>query len=436
MSTAAPAATATAPAFSFKNQEEAEAFLKRCVTEEVNPLLEKALQPLAEKQANAMRDMLAASERERDRKSAWPKGYRFARMARAIANARLETGQTDPDAAIATAKKKWGADDVVVKDLADLAKLKAVSAQAGDPTSLGNLMAPQWSSEFIELLRNRPTVRSIARVIPNPTGSLTMRRQTASGVAYWVGEGINIPPTKPGVGLMNFLRKKLAALCILSNDLIRYAGPEADRLVLEDLLQASALAEDLALLRGDGTEYAPKGIRTFVEQYNSSAIYAQTGTALANVDADFSKALRLLEEANLPLDGDDIYWIMVPRTKWALWNLAPATDTGARPYREGLEAAPPRVLGRQARVTNQIPKNLGGGGNQTETYCVHGPSMMIADTLNVLTDVFPGGAYHDGSAVISGISTDETVIRLLRETDFNMRYVEAAAVIKEQTLGA
>ncbi|MCM2258748.1 MAG: phage major capsid protein [Vicinamibacteria bacterium] len=427
----------TAPALTFKDAAEAEAFTKRLITEEVSPLLEKALKPLTEKQANVMREMLDASERERDKKNAMPKGHRFARMARAMALGRLETGQTDPEAATHAVKKRWGADDVVIKDLADAAKLKAVAAQAGDPTSLGNLVAPVWSTEFIELLRNRPTIRSIARVIPNPTGSLTMRRQTAAGVAYWVGEGINITPSKPGVGLMNFLRKKLAALCILSNDLIRYAGPEADRLVLEDLLKASALAEDLAFLRGDGTEYAPKGIRSLVEQFNSSAIYAQTGTTLATVDADFSKALRLIEEANIDLEGgDEVHWVMVPRVKWALWNLAPATDTGARPYRDGINMSPARVLGYRAHVTNQIPKNLGGGGNETETYALHGPSLMIADTLNVLTEVFPGGAYHDGSAVVSGISTDETVIRLLRETDFNMRHIAAASVIKSQTLGA
>jgi hypothetical protein len=46
----------------------------------------------------------------------------------------------------------------------------------------------------------------------------------------------------------------------------------------------------------------------------------------------------------------------------------------------------------------------------------------------VQVDVFPGGAYQDGSVVVSGISNDETPIRIIKEMDFNMRYQEAAAV--------
>jgi HK97 family phage major capsid protein len=235
---------------------------------------------------------------------------------------------------------------------------------------------------------------------------------------------------------MNFIRKKLAGLTILSNDLLRYAGPEADQFVLDDLTLVMSLAEDLAFIRGDGTEYSPKGIRNLVATAN---VFPQTGTTLTAIDADFAKALRLLEEANVIANGaDDIHWAMVPRTWFALWNASPATDAGARPYREELRMSVPgangRVLGYPVHKTNQIPKNLGGGSNESETYCLHAPSLWIADTLNLQVDVFPGGAYEDGGVVVSGISRDETVIRVMRETDFNMRHQEAATVVTGVTI--
>jgi HK97 family phage major capsid protein len=435
-----PAAGAGAgqPGF-FKDQAELEAFLKRVVVEEAGPAVAKAMAPYTEKHASIMRDMLEEASRDKEATKVGP-GLMFARMVRALALAHIETGRKGPElleASKGAVEKHWGKDDPVLKGIEGSLKLaKATASQVGDATSLGNFIIPQWSREFIQLLRNQPVVRSLARVIPNPTGSLTLRRQTSGGIAYWVGEGGVVTASKPGVGLMSFLRKKLAALSVMSNDMIRFGGPEADQFVLDDLLLVSAIAEDLAFIRSLGTEFSPKGIRYLTAAAN---VFAQSGTTLAAIDTDFAQAKRLVEEANVFIQPDTAAWLMIPRTYYALWNAKPATDAGARPYREELKmregvAPQGRVLGDPVRKTNQIPKNLGGGSNESETYYVHGPSLLIADTLNTQVDVFPGGAYEDGGVAVSGISRDETVLRVLRETDFNMRYAEAAAVITGVTI--
>jgi HK97 family phage major capsid protein len=238
---------------------------------------------------------------------------------------------------------------------------------------------------------------------------------------------------------MQFLRKKLAGVSVISNDMLRYSTGQgalsADQFVLDDMIQVIVLAEDLSLIRGDGTAYAPRGLRNLLVAAN---VFAQTGVTLATVDADHAKALRLVEEANILIEPDSIHWIIVPRTYYGLMNIAPATDAGARPYRSGLEirdakAPSGRILGFPVHKTNQIPKNL-GGGTETETYCAHGPSMMIADTLNTQIDVFPGGAYEDSGVVVSGISKDETPVRVIREMDFNLRYQEAGSCLTAVTL--
>jgi len=69
-----------------------------------------------------------------------------------------------------------------------------------------------------------------------------------------------------------------------------------------------------------------------------------------------------------------------------------------------------------------------GSGAASFLDFVHSPSCLIGDSLNVQVDVFPNGAYYDGSVVVSGISTDETPIRVLREHDFAMRHDVGAAV--------
>lgn len=423
------------PAF-FKDADELAAFIRRVTAEELTPALERAIAPLTERQTDIMRDMLAESQRS-TRAAARPPGHMFARFCRARALAVKETGRRDfdVDAIAFVVRRHWG-DDALLPGLEGIKTLQkaAAAVQAGDPNSLGNLLIPEWSQEFILLLRNVPLVRSLARVIPNPSGSLTLRRQTSGGTAYWVGEGSPaIPSSKPGVGLMHFTRKKLAALGVISNDMLRTPSSEADQFLLDELIIATALAEDLALLRADGTEFTPRGIRNLVAPAH---VYSQTGATLDAIDSDHSLALQLVEEANVSTGAntDPLHWILVPRTWRGLWLAKPSTDTGARPYREELNQG--RLLGYPAHKTNQVPRNLGAGGDKTETYLVHAPSLLLADTLNTVVDVFPGGAYQDGNLVVPGISTDETVVRAIRELDFNIRHPEAAVVIKDVTLGA
>jgi HK97 family phage major capsid protein len=413
----------------FESQEDFNAAVGKAMALHGGPLheaVEKALKPLTEKQTSVMQDMLEKAAR--DKSNPLPKGMMFARTVRALTIAEIErkgAGQ-DPDFVKAIAKKYFGADDPVIKSIEDSAKLKATASQAGDPASLGNMIAPQFADEFIELLRNKAIIRKIARIVPNPTGQITFRKQTLSGTAYWVGEGKPITASKPAIGQLQFLRKKLGVLYVVSNDLLRYGGAAVDRLMLDDMLAISAIAEDLSFLRGDGTAFTPSGLASLAL---SGQTFAQSGTTLAAIDTDYAQAKRLIEEANLAFSDDELHWLMVPRTYYGLWNAKPATDAGARPYRDGLQNIKAgendgRLLGAQVHKTNQIPKTL-GGGSDSENYLVHGPSLWIADTLNNLVDVFQGGAYSDGGVVVSGISNDETVIRLLRETDFNARYQEA-----------
>lgn len=415
------------PTIEFKSQAEFEAAVGKAMTlngAALEAIVEKALKPLTEKQASTMQEMLATAK---GIANPLPSGHVAIKTMRAMALAHLDKGPIkDPEFVKATAIKYFGKEDPVVKSIEDTIKLKATAAQATDPTSLGGMIAPQFARELIQLLRNKAVIRQIARIIPNPTGQITFGQQTQAGTAYWIGEGKPITASKPAVGGLTFTRKKLGVLYVTSNDLLRYGGPEVDQLMLDDMLAVSALAEDLSFIRGDGTQFAPSGIASLVASAND---FAQTGTTLAAMETDYTKAKRLLEEANIAFSDDELHWLMVPRTYYGLRKAAPSTDAGARPFKDDLENITAgvndgRLLGAHVHKTNQIPKNL-GGGTESENYLVHGPSLMIADTLNNQVDVFPGGAYYDGGVVVSGISNDETVIRLLRETDFNVRYREA-----------
>lgn len=402
---------------------ELDALLTQAAEKALGDKLTESLKPLTEKQQGLMAEMLEIQKRgEQREKKPEEKGLMFARHARA-----MYLGKGDPERAIFEVKKQWGPDDPVLKGLEGTVKLKGLTV--GNAASAGNLVIPEWSREFIELLRNQAVVRGLAgiRTMPMPVGAMGIRKQTGAGTAYYVGEAVNITASTQATSTLQLVYKKLAALTVISNDLLRFAGPEADAFVRDDLLLISALREDLAFLVGDGQANTPVGILNWTANGNK---FASAGTSLANTQADLAKLIRKLQEGNVPLTPENGYFLMSPRTYWGIYNLT--TTTGDYVFAEEMRRG--RLMGYQFRVTNQISNTAtsggvpDGSGAASILYFVHAPSCVIGESLNVQVDFFPNGAYYDGSAVVSGISTDESIIRVLREHDFALRHDVGASV--------
>jgi len=387
------------------------------VAKGIGPALDERLKPLTEKQLSYMEEMLATAKRNEDRqKPAKEKGLLFARVCRAYGMAALATKQAaTAESALFYAKQAWGADDAVVKSLQ-----ASIAAQAG------NLVRPDWSSEIIELLRNETVIDRIPgiRTIPMPVGSMTFRRQSGAATASYVGESVNVSPTQQSVELLTATYKKLMAVTPVSNDLLRFAGPEADAFVRDDLVLVYRIRKDLACLRGDGTQQTPMGILNLTASGNK---FNQTGTVLANVQADLAKLIRLVQEANVPLTEENGAWVFAPRTRWGIYNMT--ATTGNYVFRSEMDQG--RLLGFRFFATNQIPTNL--NGTQSEIHFICGPQWALLDSLNMQVEAFYGGAYWDGAAIQSGISRDETVIRIVGEHDFQPRHAVGAAIHQQTT---
>lgn len=374
----------------------------------------EALQPLLEQHGKAVAGLaeLVDSMRRRDPiEEKTPKGYEAARAIRYIA-----LGKGDVERGIREARRHWGKAEV---DSCHVAK----ALQAGDADAAGNLIAPQWAREMIELLRNMEVFSRIpgVRRPPMPGGSLTFRKQGTAGTASYVGEGDNIPTSQQTVNLLTLTARKLVALTPVSNDLLRQAGPDADAFVRDDLLQVMALKRDVTFLTGTGLSDTPAGLDTLVASANQDA---QAGTTLANIQSDYTSRIRKVEAANIPVSAEpaNAAWVMSAQVKWALFRQA--TTTGAHIFRDEIRAG--RFYGYPIVTSEQ-------GGN-AKVYFVHGPSCLIGETLRLRIEAFDGAAYHDGSSVVSGVSKDETVIRAIDEHDFQLRHDLGASILTSVTL--
>jgi hypothetical protein len=88
--------------------------------------------------------------------------------------------------------------------------------------------------------------------------------------------------------------------------------------------------------------------------------------------------------------------------------------------------------------TTQIPINLSGGGSggssESELYFVECSQWLMGMGLMPSIEVERNGAYYDGASQQSGMSLDQTVIRVILRADFTARHQQAATVVQGLTV--
>jgi HK97 family phage major capsid protein len=370
------------------------------------------------------------------------KGLDFVRFVKAHAVAR--TRGTDP----ARVAEAWGYKRVAEVIEAGLRggmshdaftpEQRAVAMTESVMADGGAIVPDEFSSEFIELLRPATVVRaSGARVVPMNSGTLSMGRQNSAGTASYQGETENIAPSKLGVGQLAASAKKLTALTPISNDLIRDNAISAEALVRDDLIAVMARKEDITFIRALGTQYQPKGILYWTADTNKfDATQDGAVATVAEVTADLARLLQLVDESDVNVDlasaAGTVGWIMTPRSKWFLFGMV--NEHGVPVFRDELRMG--KLWNHPVRTTTQIPNTLGSGSDESEVYFGIFDQAIIAENTNLIVDAFPGGAYHDGTSVVSGISADQTVIRTIARHDFLVRHNNCFAVLEAVRWGA
>ena len=297
----------------------------------------------------------------------------------------------------------------------------------------GSLVLPQFSSEFIELLRNETVIRKAgARQISMPGGNLTFGGQESAASAGYVGEKGPISESSPKTSQPLVLsEKKLAGLVPLTNDLIRNASISAEAFVRDDLVQVMAVTEDSAFLYGDGTQFAPKGIKLGLasgHRYAMSALAAAGVPTVAEVKKELAKALRKLKTSKIPVRN--WAWFLTPAQEQAIIQaVGPGAEGTNSLEREMAERG--TLLGHKFYVSTQIADN----GTIGDLFLLPMDQVVIGDSLSLELEVFPNAAWVSGGNVVSGISTDQSVIRAIAKHDIGLRYDVAGVCVTGVTWG-
>jgi HK97 family phage major capsid protein len=307
--------------------------------------------------------------------------------------------------------------------------LSSVNASGG-----AVLVPTNLAQTVIERLIPNAVVRSMGPLLlPLNNGNLTMPRIAGGAVAGYIGRDNDAPVSQQSFDDVQLVAKKLACLVPIGNDLIRFAGIDqrVDGLIVEDTAFSMANAEDVAFIRGDGTNSTPKGLRNWCLAQN---VLKATPTAnLAGQELvqaimnDAGRCVLALRRSNVRLRKPG--WLMHPDSVQFLGDLLTSTGNKVFP-----EIADGMFRGYPIGITTEIPTNLTSGGatgNGSEIYFVDFAEMVIGESMNLSVAISMDATYTDpvtGNPV-SAFQRDLTLIRIITENDFGPRHAEAIAVL-------
>jgi HK97 family phage major capsid protein len=307
--------------------------------------------------------------------------------------------------------------------------LSSVNASGG-----AVLIPSVLAQTVIERLIPNAVVRGMGPLsLPLNNGNLTIPRLAGGAIAGYIGRDNDAPVSQQSFDDVQLVAKKLACLVPIGNDLIRFAGIDTrvDTLIVEDTAFSMANAEDVAFIRGDGTNSTPKGLRTWCLPQNVLKATPTAGLAASDlvqaIMHDAGRCVLALRRANIRLRKPG--WLMHPDSVQFLADLLTTTGNKVFP-----EIADGMFRGFPIGMTTEIPTNLtssGATGNGSEIYFVDFAEMVIGESMNMSVAISMDAAYTDPATgnTVSAFQRDLTLIRIITENDFGPRHAEAIAII-------
>ena len=210
------------------------------------------------------------------------------------------------------------------------------------------------AGEFIDLLRNASVaVRLGARVLNGLTGPVSFPSQSSGATAYWMAEnsGADVTASNAALSAVALSPKTLQGTTAFSRQLLAQSSLDVETFIRQDLATAHALAWDLAVMHGTGSDNQPSGI------YAASNVNAK---AMGGVPT-FGKLIDMVTEVlkDNALAGS-LAWATTPGMAGKLAQTVVAASTDTRMVWDGkLDAG--TLCGYGAFASNQVSSTLAGG---------------------------------------------------------------------------
>lgn len=350
------------------------------------------------------------------------KGIAFARFAKALAAANGSRSE-----ALEIARKQYPDD----AKLHHVLKAAVGAGTTTDPTWAGALVEYQdYAQDFVDFLRPQTIIGRFGQgsipALRQVPFNIRIPAQTSGGSANWVGQGKAKPLTKFDFESITFSFAKVAAIAVLTDELIRFSNPAADALVRNALAEAVIARLDTDFINPAKAEVANVSPASIT---NGIAAIPSTG----NPDDDAAAAFGVFVAANLQPNG--AVWLMSSTTALALSMRKNAL--GQKEYPEmtllggtfqGLPVIVSQYVGNQLVLVNAPDIYLADDGGVAV-------DMSREASLEMESDPTGDSITPTGTELVSMFQTNSVAIRAERWINWKRRRTAAVAVISGVNYG-
>jgi HK97 family phage major capsid protein len=223
-------------------------------------------------------------------------------------------------------------------------------------------LKPDLAQAYFEEARRRSVVQQLTRQVPLGINGAEIPVVTSKPTAGWVAEAGQKPATKGALSLKTITPKKLAAIAVVSAEVVRANPGNYVNLLREDIAEAFAIAFDAAALHGTNS---PFGAGNNIDATTKTVELGTTTKANGGVYGDIVAGLALLVNDKKKLTGFAFDRVVEP-------TFLSQTDNNGRPLfvETPLEdtasiVTPGRLIGRPAFIGDGVSTAIVAGTPNT-----------------------------------------------------------------------
>lgn len=299
----------------------------------------------------------------------------------------------------------------------------AVTA-ATKTSDFAGFLKPEAAEAYFAQARRNSVVQSLARKVPLGINGQEIPVVTSKATAGWVAEGAQKPASKGAIGLKTISPKKIAAIAVVSAEVVRANPGNYVELFKADIAEAMAVAFDAAALYGTST---PFGASNYIAATTKSVEIGTTAQADGGVYGDVVAGLKLLVDDGKKLNGFAFDSTAEP-------TFLGAVDLNGRPlfvdspFEDSILTAG-KLLGRNAFLGDGVGdaatdvKGFGGDWSQVVWGAVGGISYDVSTQATVTINGALTSLWENN---LVAIRAEAEYGLLINDTSAFVKYVDAA----------
>ncbi|MHA7210796.1 phage major capsid protein [Arthrobacter sp. MDT1-65] len=215
-------------------------------------------------------------------------------------------------------------------------------------------LRPDAAEDYFKKATYNSSVMQLARKVPLGINGQEITFSTGKAAAAWVAEAGQKPATKTSLGLRSFKPHKIAAISVVSAEVVRANPGNYMEILKDEIAVAFAEAFDAAVLHGTNTPFG-----AYIDQTTKSVELGTTTAANGGTYGDVVAGLKLLADDKKKLSGFAFDSVVEP-------TFLGSTDTSGRPLFIDTPLAdttsvitPGRLIGRPAFLGDGISTEAG-----------------------------------------------------------------------------